>query len=89
MKDSKTGNDCDGLCFLSIAFLVVVGTQILWIFSSAVKGDVEGGVEGTFLIGAAFMIVGAIAPLLLPEGDSEESRPGVRNRQSGLNSDQD
>ncbi|WP_088153973.1 hypothetical protein [Achromobacter xylosoxidans] len=89
MKDSKPGNDCDGLCFLAIAFLVVVGTLILWIFSSAVKGDVEGVVEGTFLIGVAFMIFRAFAPMLQPEEDSEESRPDVRNRQSGSNSDQD
>ena len=73
----------------SHAFLVVVGTLILWIFSSAVKGDVEGVVEGTFLIGVAFMIFRAFAPMLQPEEDSEESRPDVRNRQSGSNSDQD
>ncbi len=40
MKDSKTGNDCNRLCFRAIAFLVVVGTLILLIFSSAVEGEV-------------------------------------------------
>lgn len=89
MKDSKTGNHCNGLCVLAIAFLVIIGTLMLSIFSSAVERDVDGVVEGMFLIGAVIMAFGAIAPLLLPEEDSEESRSGVRNRQPGSNSDQD